>query len=195
MEKMPEEKIESTTQQPKQLEPQPEAEKDLKEELAKAKALAESYYDQLVRLKAEFENYRKRMEREKENHRQFGKEEVFLKQIHLYDIVTSALQQINEKTPTEKILSGLEMIVDEFRRILESEGIQEIEAIGLFPDPRWHEVIAKIPASSPEIPPGQIVAVIQRGFTINGRLLRPAKVCVAEEDEKENSENNSGGEV
>jgi len=165
---------------------------ELVRELQQLRSQAESYYDQLLRLKAEFENYRKRMEREKENHRQSGKEEVFLKQLHLYDTIVSALEQINEDTPVSKIIKGLKMVEEEFRRVFRSEGIQEIEAIGLVPDPHQHEVVAKITPPSPDIPDGQIVAIVQRGFTINGRLLRPAKVCVAET--KKEDKKNCGGE-
>ena len=99
----------------------------LKQSVEEKKKLAEGYYDQLLRLKAEFENYRNRTEKEKQTHRLWGKEEILLKQINLYDVLEQAYNSIKTNASTESIQKGLELIKIEFSKMLSGEGITEIE--------------------------------------------------------------------
>lgn len=148
---------------------------DLKSLLEEKERQVQNYYDQLVRLKAEFENYRKRVEKEKENHRLWGKEEVLLKQISLYDIIGQALASAKNTRNVESVIVGLDMIYKEFEKMLADEGITPISAEGTF-DPMQHEAVATVEDENRR--DGEILAVLQNGYMMNDRILRPAKVKI-----------------
>ncbi len=148
---------------------------EMRAQLDEKERLATMYYDQLLRLKAEFENYRKRVEREKENHRIWGKEEILLKQISLYDIIGQALESVRTTKNTESIIVGLEMIYKEFEKMLIGEGINTIDATDVF-DPHLHEAVETVEDESKV--DGTIVSVFQKGYIMNDRVIRPAKVKI-----------------
>ncbi|MBN1622358.1 MAG: nucleotide exchange factor GrpE [Endomicrobiales bacterium] len=148
----------------------------LKQSLEEKKKQAEEYYDQLLRLKAEFENYRQRTEKEKQTHRLWGKEEILLKQIMLLDVIEQAYKSIENNASPESILKGLELIKIEFAKMLTSEGVKEIESLGEKFDPNLHEAVEQIGSEEEE---GKVLEVLQKGYIFNKRLIRPAKVKVS----------------
>jgi molecular chaperone GrpE len=109
--------------------------------LEAAQKQAADYYDQLVRLKAEFENYRKRSEKEKADARRWGKEEVLLGLISLMDVVSQAEAAAQKGSDLKAITAGLHMLYGEFKRLLKDEGIEEIAAEGRKFDPAGHEAV------------------------------------------------------
>ena len=172
--------------------PQPEKPQTAEEKAAE-------YYNQLVRLKAEFENYRKRVEREKPELVKWGKAGILLKLIPLYDVLLNAHAHVNKaigqnkssgeqpssgqhKAETEELFKGLEIIFKEFSKVFESEGIQVMETVGKPCDPMAHEVMGTVEGNSSN--DGAVVEELQRGFTVEGRVLRPARVRIAKKKEK-----------
>lgn len=155
----------------------------LKQSLEDKKKLAGEYYDQLLRLKAEFENYRRRSEREKQNHLTWGKEEILLKQVGILDVLEQASGSIQTCTNVETIQKGLDLIKQEFVKMLSTEGISEIESLGRKFDPGFHEAIEYVESDQPE---GTVLEVMQKGYSLNGRIIRPAKVKVAKKKEETN---------
>jgi molecular chaperone GrpE len=155
----------------------------LKQSLEDKNRKAGDYYDQLLRLQAEFDNYRKRVEKEKRDHLIWGKEKVLLKQISLIDMLEHASQSIKGTTNIEKIIEGIELIKKEFEKIVYSEGIEEIDSVGVKFDPNLHEAIEHVDSPKEE---GTVTEVLQKGYTLNGRVIRPAKVKVARNSEKNN---------
>jgi molecular chaperone GrpE len=153
----------------------------LTQSIEEKKKLADSYYDQLLRLKAEFENYRARTEKEKQTHRLWGKEEILLKQINLYDVIDQAYSSIKTNASPESIMKGLELIKNEFGKMLSQEGVTEIECLGKKFDPNIHEAIEYVESDQEE---GTILEVYMRGYTFGGRMVRPAKVKVAKAKNK-----------
>ncbi|MCB4792618.1 MAG: nucleotide exchange factor GrpE [Elusimicrobia bacterium] len=149
----------------------------LRQSVEENKKKAEDYYDQLLRLKAEFENYRNRMEKEKQTHRLWGKEEILLKQIDLLDVIEQAYESMNSNASPESIKKGLELIKIEFSKMLSSEGIKEIESLGQKFDPNFHEAIEQLETKEEE--EGKILGVMQKGYMFGGRMIRPARVKVA----------------
>jgi molecular chaperone GrpE len=137
---------------------------------------ADEYYDQLVRLKAEFENFRKRSERDKHNHMMWGKEDILIKQVGILDILQQAYQSTMKSSNIEAVQKGLDLIVQEFIRMLSSEGITEIDCEGKKFDPLSHEAVDHVESDSEE---GTIVEVLQKGYMFKEKLLRAAKVRVA----------------
>ena len=148
----------------------------LKQSLDEKRKKAEEYYDQLLRLKADFENYRKRTERDKHSHMMWGKEEMLLKQLGILDILEQAHKSAMSSTNIEAVQKGLELIIQEFLKMTSSEGVSEIECLGKTFDPALEEAVDYIESNAKE---GTVVEVLQKGYTSKQKLLRPAKVRVA----------------
>lgn len=148
----------------------------LQQSLDEKKKLAEDYYGQLIRLRAEFDNYRRRSEKEKQNHLIWGKEEILLKQVGLYDVLEQASQSANTSNNIESIQKGIQLIKQEFAKMLSSEGIIEIESLGKKFDPNFHDAVDQIESEESD---GIILEVLQKGYILNGRVIRPSKVRVS----------------
>ena len=148
----------------------------LQQSFEEKKRLSEEYYNQLVRLKAEFENFRKRSEKEKRDHLIWGKEDVLLKQISLLDVLEQANRTVQTCDNIESIRTGVRLITQEFSKMLASEGVAEIGCVGEKFDPCLHEAIEQTESCQPD---GTIVEVLKKGFMLNGRVIRPAGVRVA----------------
>jgi len=163
----------------------------LRQSLEEKKKQAEEYYDQLLRLKAEFENYRKRVEKEKEKIYLHGKETIFLKLVTVLDTLEQAEKSLankNEKLSpqrrpdeearkTEDIIKGLKLIILDFRNFLGNEGLEPIESVGKKFDPHFHEVVER--EEKEDLEEGIILEELQKGYLFNGQVIRPAKVKIA----------------
>jgi molecular chaperone GrpE len=147
----------------------------LQESLTKSEKLAKDYYDQLLRLKADFENYRRRSEKEKRDYLEWGKEKIILKHIAIGDVLEQALKSARNGDNSDSILIGLEMISKEFSKMLIEEGVEEIK-IDKF-DPEICEAVDF--EQKEDLQEGEILSVYQKGYKMNGRLIRTAKVKVA----------------
>ncbi|MDR1720854.1 MAG: nucleotide exchange factor GrpE [Endomicrobium sp.] len=146
----------------------------LRQSVEEKKKQVQDYYDQLLRLKADFENYRKRSEREKKDYLEWGKERILLKQIGIYDVFQQALHSAKTGNNMESIMLGLEMINKEFSKMLKEEGIEEIQCEKF--DPTLCEALEHSESDKED---GTVLEVYQRGYKLNGRLVRVAKVKVA----------------
>ncbi len=160
----------------------------------------EDYLEQLVRLKAEFENYRKRIERERPLLIDLGKEKVIEKFLPLYDVMLKAQAEINKKgANVDTLKSGLEMVFKEMQRIFAAEGIKPIDCIGTDCNYELHDVLTTLPSDKKN--DGKVVEEVQKGFTLNGKVLRHSKVCVgkcpeeAEEQAEEKEKKDEGKEA
>ncbi len=147
----------------------------LRQSLEEKKKLADGYYEQLLRLRAEFDNFRRRSDKEKQTHLQWGKEEMLLKQIDLLDVLAQACRSARDSDNVESIRKGVEMIYAEFEKMLKSEGVTEIGAPGEDFDPELHEAVEKVEGPQPD---NTILEVVQKGYMYNSRVIRPAKVKV-----------------
>ena len=157
----------------------------LKESLDQARAQAKDYYDQLLRLTADFENYRKRTEREKVDQRRWGKEEVLLPLISLMDVVEQAEIAAHKTTDMKSIVAGLDMLYSQFKKLLKDEGIEFIDPAGEKFNPELHEAVELVPDEGEE---GRVLSVMQKGYKSQGQLLRPARVRVSAKREGEKKE-------
>ncbi|MBI5555639.1 MAG: nucleotide exchange factor GrpE [Elusimicrobia bacterium] len=149
----------------------------LKESLDEQKQKAAEYYDQLLRLKAEFENYRRRVEKEKLYLVKFGQEGVLLKMLPFIDNVERALQAAREHDNHKTILEGLVMIEKEFRNFLKQEGVEPIKTHQEKLDPSLHHVVSQEESADQE--DDDILEEIQKGYSYKGTVIRPALVKVA----------------
>jgi molecular chaperone GrpE len=157
----------------------------LRQSFEQKKKLAESYYDQLLRLKAEFDNYRKRIEKEKEELVKFGKQELVVKLLDILDSFQLALDSTrNEKNEAKSIKEGVELIYKQFKEILEKEGLKKLEVLGEKFDPNFHFAVEY--QESDEHEDNKILKEIRPGYLLYERVVRPAMVVVAR-SKKQNS--------
>jgi molecular chaperone GrpE len=150
----------------------------LRQSFEEKKKLADSYYDQLLRLKAEFDNYRKRIEKEKEELIKFGKEELVVKLLDILDSLDLALTSIkDEKNEHKSIREGVELIHKQFREVLEKEGVKKLEVQGEKFDPNLHYAVEY--QESDKHKDNEILEEIRPGYLLYERVIRPAMVVVA----------------
>jgi molecular chaperone GrpE len=158
----------------------------LKQSVDEQKALAQDYYDQLVRLKADFDNFRRRSEKEKKDYLDWGKEKILVKQIAIDDVLQHALKSAKSGKNIKSIIVGLDMISKEFAKMLKEEGVEEIQCEKF--DPNMCEALDYVESDEED---GKILEVYQKGYKMNGKLIRSAKVKVAKNNKKsENKKEN-----
>ena len=142
------------------------------------------YFGQLVRLQADFENYRKRVEKEKPELINFGKTEVILSFLSLYDVLLKAQKQVeSEDADIKNIKQGLKMIFEEFAKVFKAQGVQIIAAKGKPYDPMTQEVITTIPCEPKD--DGLVLEEISSGVKMGDRVIRPAQVIVGKAPEED----------
>ena len=150
------------------------AQADPTQALAAAEALASENRNQYLRAVAELENYRKRAEREVDNARKYAIERFAQELVNVGDSLEAGLQA-GAANPAA-VLEGAEGTLKQLQKAFEKAGIKTIDPVGAVFDPEWHE--AMVAQESPE-PPNTVLSVIQKGYSLNGRLLRPARVIVS----------------
>ena len=124
---------------------------------------------------ADFQNYRKRVERDHESVKAIMKGDIVRRVLPLLDDLERALQN----RPAESAWAGgIELIVRKFQNLLDSEGIKRIDAKGVAFDPAFHEAISHEP--SDEVESGHVIDVVQNGYMLGERVIRPALVRVAQ---------------
>ncbi len=155
---------------------------EVKKELEEAKAQAQENYDKFIRLYAEFDNYRKRVAREKAELVRYGNEELLKEILPVLDNLERALEHAQRDEKTEPILQGLQLILEQFRSVLRRFGVEEIKTLGERFDPELHEAVGEIELEG--IGPLEIVQEVQKGYLLNDRVLRPAKVIVGKVSSK-----------
>lgn len=128
---------------------------------------------------AEMDNYRKRMEREKENLLKYGNEKVLSDLLQVVDNFDRTIDMLkgDEDAKIKNIVTGLNMVSKQFLDALAKHGLTAVESIGKDFDPNFHEALAQEYVEGAK--PNQVVKEFQRGYSLNGRLIRPAKVVVA----------------
>ncbi len=150
---------------------------DLEGALSQARADAERYQNDYLRMAAELDNVRKRAARETQNARQFGIERFAGE---LLDVVDSLEMGLAVETATaEALREGSEATHRQLISALEKHGVKVIEPEGEPFDPEFHEAISTQASDTAE--PGSVLVVVQKGYVLNGRLLRPARVVVSAE--------------
>ncbi len=167
------------------LETQTEA--DVNEELSQTQSTEETkpdYYEQFVRISADFENFRKRTEREKAAFLSYGKKELAEKLLPSYEILLKQAEQLAKENKAElkNIVSGIQMILGEMEKAFRSEGIVRMDVLNKPYDPATQEVVAMIPADEKQ--DGLVLQEVQMGFMLDGKVLRPARVMVGQHSEQ-----------
>ena len=147
----------------------------LQAQLAETESKASEYKDGWARSQAEFQNYKKRIERDNELTYASMKGDIIKKVLPALDDLERALQN---RPADDAWASGIELIARKLQNILESEGVKRIEARGVAFDPNFHEAITHEP--SDEVESEHVIDVVQNGYMLGERVIRPALVRVAQ---------------
>lgn len=159
----------------------------LEEQLRKLTAEKEELRDTLLRRQADFENYRKRVEKERHQERHRGVEHVIETLLPVLDAFDNALAAASKNSAAAEYLKGFELIRRQLWDLLSKQGLSRIEAVGKEFNPHFHHAIARVETG--EQPEGTIVDELQPGYMFHERVLRPAMVRVATEPAHSSREN------
>jgi molecular chaperone GrpE len=152
----------------------------LEQRLAAAEAEAQAHLGDLKRLAAEFENYRKRVAREQESLSARAAERLVKELLPIVDDLERALTAAEEHEEA-KLEEGVRLVHRQLAGVLEREGLTEISTEGKF-DPHVHEALLSQPSDEDE---GTVIEVVQKGYSLGDRVLRPARVVIAAQKEEE----------
>lgn len=164
---------------------------EVSSKLEEAQAQAEKYLDMARRLQADFDNYRKRTQRENEEFRKYACSSIVGDLLTVVDDLDRALEHAGEET---EFVKGIRGVRANLMKVLESNGLREIPSEGKF-DPELHEALCAVDGEED----GMIAEVFQKGYTLNGKVLRYSKVKVTRKTEekaesKESKETENEGE-
>jgi molecular chaperone GrpE len=149
----------------------------LNEALEQEKARADEYLNRLKYLQADFQNYQRRVEKERGELVKRGNEELILKLLSVVDNLERAVEASKSSSDKEVLVSGVEMVLKQFQATLAEEGLSQIEAVGKPLDPELHEAVTTV--ETDQYPENIIVRVLRKGYSLNGRVIRPSMVEVA----------------
>lgn len=150
----------------------------LKKELKETKKLKDNYYDRLLRLQAEFENYKKRSAKEQREFMEYANENLVINLLDVIDSFESALKSNNEVLEKD----GVERIYRQFYNILEKEGLSYIDAIGKEFNHYEHEAVSIVETN--EYPEHTVIEELQKGYKFKSKVIRPSMVKVAKFEDK-----------
>ncbi len=157
--------------------------KELQEKIAEQTKIIDDYTNTLKRLQADFDNYIKRVEKEKEEFTKYSNHKLISKLLTIVDDFEKALDAV--KNDTKETSKGIEMIHNQLNKILQEEGVLPINALGNKLDPYMHEVMDIVDGNEDDL----IVEELQKGYKIKDKVLRPSRVVISKV-----SDSNLGGE-
>jgi molecular chaperone GrpE len=149
------------------------------EELKQKAAKADEHWNQLLRTSADFENFKKRAARERQEAIKFANESLLAKLVPALDNFDMALAAANqaEHKSLESLKTGINLVYQQLRGALAEAGLEEIDALNQPFNPNLHEAVSQ--QESAEVPEGQVLQQLRKGYKLRDRLIRPASVVVA----------------
>ena len=160
--------------------PEQALEKLTKEELLeKARELRKESgknYDLYLRSQAEMENLKKRIKREKDDYLKFANESLLKEMLPVLDSLEKALSHSNNENNVHALKEGIRLTLKGLKDTLSKSGLEEVKALGEPFDPCFHEAVSQM--DDPKEKPGVVLTELQKGYTLNSRLIRPAMVVV-----------------
>jgi len=145
----------------------------LEEQLAKAQEEAKKYLNNWHRAEADFQNYKRRTDQEREELRRFGNVSVIINLLPVLDDFERAFASLDSHLAGLSWFDGMLLIYRKLRQLLENAGVTPIETEGQTFDPRYHEAVAHVEGDE-----GKVISEVQRGYKLHDRVLRPAMVVV-----------------
>ena len=158
---------------------QKDALKELTEQLSSEK-------DRVLRLSAEFENYKKRKQREIDDFKKFANEMVFKSMLTVVDNIERAITASQDNSDEDSLLEGVKLTHKEILKLFETFNVKPVEAQNQPFDPNFHQAVTQ--EEPDEFPANTVTTVLQKGYLLHDRLIRPAMVVVSKKVEKETEE-------
>lgn len=155
------------------------AEEKLEKELENAQKIIDEQKDKYLRLSAEFDNFRKRTIKEKAELIKNGGEKTICAVLPILDDFERALQNIQKAEDIKAVAEGVDLIFQKFQKVLAQEGLKEMKPVGETFDTDFHEAVALVPAPNEE-QKGKVLDCVQTGYKLNDKVIRHAKVVVAQ---------------
>lgn len=149
----------------------------LLKQLEEAQAQAQEHWDMLLRTKAEMDNLRKRSARDLENAHKYALEQFVQELLPVKDSLEMGIDAAQGEVSVEKLREGSEMILRIFSQAMNKYGVSEIDPLGERFNPEYHQAVSVQPKA--DVEPNTVTAVMQKGYRLNDRLLRPAMVMVS----------------
>ncbi len=149
------------------------------EELKQRAAKADEHWDRLLRTTADFENFKKRAARERQESIKYANESLLTKLLAVLDSMDMALTaaQAAPADAVQSLQTGLNLVQQQFKTVLTEAGLEEVDASGKVFDPNFHEAISQREAA--DVPEGTVVHQVRKGYKLRDRLIRPASVIVS----------------
>lgn len=160
----------------------PTSKKDLLTKLEEAEKSASESHDKYLRSCAELENYKKRAARDREDFIKYGNEILIKDMLPTVDSMERALKHASDSEDFKAFVEGLGLVRDNFISALGKHGVEEINAIGRDFDPNFHEALMQVEGKKKE--DNNVVEEFEKGYLLNGRLLRPSKVSISKHVDK-----------
>jgi len=148
---------------------------ELANALEEEKKRSEDYLNRLKYMQADFENLKKRLDRQVEEIRKYSNERLIIELLGVVDELEAAVQESRQTESVEILLIGVEMILKKLKKVLELEEVFPIDCIGQVFNPSKHEVVTKIESEEE----GKIIEEIRKGYTMKGKVIRPSVVKIA----------------
>ena len=150
-------------------------------ELKERAARADENWERLLRTSADFDNFKKRSAREKQEAIKYANESLLQKLMPVLDNLEMALSAAQKSGPDagQSLQAGVSMIFQQLKTALAESGLEEVDAVGKLFDPNFHEALSQQETS--DVPEGQVVQQLRKGYKLRDRLLRPASVVVAKQ--------------
>ena len=153
----------------------------LKKKLEEKENEAVANYDKFLRAVAEFDNYKKRVLRDKADTVKYANEEIIKDILPFMDSLDRALEQ--ETGDVQAFREGIALIQEQLLRCLKKHGVERIDAAGQDFDPNFHEALMRMESDQHE--DNKVISEMEKGYLLNGRLVRPARVCVCKKTKKQ----------
>jgi len=134
--------------------------------------------DKLLRLYSEYDNYRKRTLKEKIELSKMASEDIIVSLLPIMDDFERAIKSMNEVDDVQSMKEGIDLIYNKFKTLLNQKGVEDLKSVGELFNTDYHEAITNIPAENDELK-GKIVEEVLKGYSLNGKVIRFAKVVVA----------------
>jgi molecular chaperone GrpE len=156
---------------------------ELKKKLEEKEKEVKEHYERLLRVAADFDNYKKRAAKEKEEWTKFANEDLIKATLPFIDNLERAVNHAEKVEDTAVLIEGVRLTIQQLLQSLNKFGLSSFDSVGRPFDPTVHEAILVVPTDQHE--PNQVVEEFQKGYLLNDRLLRPASVSVSKSLEKE----------
>lgn len=154
------------------------SEGDIEAQLAEAREQADKHWEDLLRIRAEMDNLRKRSAREMDKARKFGVERLASDLLQVYDSLERGLEAGDAEGATvDKMREGTDLTLKLLLKVMGDHGVEQVDPTGEAFDPERHEAISAMP--SPEVAENHVMTCVQKGYLLNDRLIRPAMVIVS----------------